>query len=346
MDTYEYVLLGIDSAIVSLLYYFYRKKTQSLRNVEIAPQIEMDKSILDTLPPVNDYVCINGRVEPIGREILSNYNKNRGVIRVIEIKEHGLKYGNSITSDTTKTLSKMANAEPFNLFNKITKTRVQVDQPLKAEFIMSELENTYKIFEPSTESFASKLFTSLLSNEITKGIETTEEMLKRGTMLHCYGKLERLSDDTYRITAPLNSGFRYILTKQTPEELKDTLRSTKTALKVALIIFGSIGASYGVYLLYKYLSKYIEHRQRQLFAERVRQERVDAQRNRNIGRQQNNEMNDPNSTCVSCLVNPREIILLDCGHVCICVDCLEMLPEPNCPICRQHFHSTARCYIP
>jgi E3 ubiquitin-protein ligase MUL1 len=38
--------------------------------------------------------------------------------------------------------------------------------------------------------------------------------------------------------------------------------------------------------------------------------------------------------CVICITNPQEIILIPCGHVCLCVDC-SIGYELPCPICRK-----------
>ena len=39
--------------------------------------------------------------------------------------------------------------------------------------------------------------------------------------------------------------------------------------------------------------------------------------------------------CVSCHNNPVECIFLECGHICMCVDCLKAIPSPRkCPLCQ------------
>ena len=48
--------------------------------------------------------------------------------------------------------------------------------------------------------------------------------------------------------------------------------------------------------------------------------------------------------CVVCKSNPREIILLDCGHVCLCEDCSEGITS-ECPICRAPIRSKYPAYI-
>ena len=51
--------------------------------------------------------------------------------------------------------------------------------------------------------------------------------------------------------------------------------------------------------------------------------RQSTRRARNSNSQINNNetASAENSTCVICLINPRELVLLDCGHVCLCMDC-------------------------
>lgn len=48
--------------------------------------------------------------------------------------------------------------------------------------------------------------------------------------------------------------------------------------------------------------------------------------------------------CVICNTNAREIILLPCGHVCICEDCSDSINN-NCPICRTLITQRAAAYI-
>jgi E3 ubiquitin-protein ligase MUL1 len=49
--------------------------------------------------------------------------------------------------------------------------------------------------------------------------------------------------------------------------------------------------------------------------------------------------------CVVCCENQREIILLPCGHVCLCENCSERI-EDYCPVCRTAIETKATAYIP
>ena len=51
--------------------------------------------------------------------------------------------------------------------------------------------------------------------------------------------------------------------------------------------------------------------------------------------------------CVVCLDQAREVILLDCGHVCVCADCATelMRTRPICPVCRSSIDRVAQAFI-
>ena len=110
-----------------------------------------------------------------------------------------------------------------------------------------------------------------------------------------------------------------------------------------------MGAAVGIYVIYKKATEYIQKRRRDYDINQARIQRLKNQRNRNrTDIQDDNQTtnNETTSTCVICLVNPREIVLLDCGHVCLCMDCLERLPNTNCPICRTNYRTFAPVYMP
>lgn len=129
----------------------------------------------------------------------------------------------------------------------------------------------------------------------------------------------------------------------------------------------------GIYCIYKIGLQYIDKRRREQQIAQARLQRLKNQRQRlqrreftNIledSSEQNNLVNrstrnsvsqgdriqenqTENAACVICLTNPRELVLLDCGHVCLCMDCFEKMPNSNCPICRNNIRTFLPCYIP
>ena len=47
-------------------------------------------------------------------------------------------------------------------------------------------------------------------------------------------------------------------------------------------------------------------------------------------------------SCVACLSEPRDTILLPCRHLCVCSRCFDHLHADRCPVCRAHFSSYVR----
>ncbi|RNA18922.1 mitochondrial ubiquitin ligase activator of NFKB 1 [Brachionus plicatilis] len=357
----EYLLLGFDSIIVSSLYYFYKKKVKTLTNIKNAPSIDLTKNqMLDN--EVIDYGMIVGVVSPDQAEISSNFDKNvKGVIRVLEIREHGTSFKNNVSYDTNRLISRVANDVPFSLVVS-GNVRVQVEDPLAANFLLEYLELTHKKFEPINESLIKKIFSGLVSNETLKGIETSETMLKKSTQLTAFGRIEKLpsiassswlassSHNRYKISKSAFAGNEFVLTRLSRSALVEKLSKSTRNLKILLYFFTSLGAIAGAYCAYKLVREYLDRKKRERRIEEARQQRLKNQRARARHYDDELNMSDHNqseqSLCVICLLNPRELVLLDCGHVCLCMDCYERMPNSNCPICRQRFRTYLPCYIP
>ena len=117
----------------------------------------------DEAPSVIEYAMISGTVKPVGEDLASHYNTScHGVIRVLEIKEHGTRMANNIVTDTTKIISKVVNEVPFNVVQK--NLAVKVENPLESNYLLDDLTLAYKTFEPSNENFASKGLVCFIKN--------------------------------------------------------------------------------------------------------------------------------------------------------------------------------------
>ena len=111
----------------------------------------------DEAPSLIEYAMISGTVKPVGEDLVSHYNTScRGVIRVLEIKEHGTRLANNIVTDTTKVISKVVNEVPFSVVQK--NLAVKVENPLESNYLFDDLTLAFKNFEPSNENLASKGF--------------------------------------------------------------------------------------------------------------------------------------------------------------------------------------------
>lgn len=115
-----------------------------------------------------------------------------------------------------------------------------------------------------------------------------------------------------------------------------------------IIIFGVTGFALMIYCTvksYLRIKNLFNQRKIKNEIEKMRQKRLE----KKLSETQPLETSDStvsNFNCVICLSKPRELILFDCGHVCLCMDCLEKLSSPICPVCRQSYRDFAPCYLP
>jgi len=191
---------------------------------------------------------LTGKIKPDNLDLKSHYQSDySGVIRLLEISEHGTTWRNNISADTKRIISKVTNEVPFSLINDKNSIRAQVSQPLKSNYLVDYLEVSYKNFEPIKESLFTRILNNITSNETVRGIETTERMLKTGTELTAFAKIEKLPPTTsmswlnkepilnYKISEP-SEKFTYILTPSNRVALADKLIQTTKTLKIFLAV--------------------------------------------------------------------------------------------------------------
>lgn len=104
------------------------------------------------------------------------------------------------------------------------------------------------------------------------------------------------------------------------------------------IILGGIG----IVIIGIIAQRWWTKRARRLNEEAIRRQRDGSQkmRRRHVRDRELNELQQ----CLVCYQNPREIILLPCGHVCLCLDCSERIND-LCPVCRGKVQTKATAYI-
>lgn len=143
---------------------------------------------------------------------------------------------------------------------------------------------------------------------------------------------------------PPSDGRPYYLVKNSLASLIKEIESSRTIFKVFLGIFGGVGACISGAALWKYYKKVQAEKEA-----RVNQDRLDSIRADRVNRPaRENGDNIPESIqCVVCLGAEREVILLDCGHVCVCADCADELirASHSCPVCRACIVRVMPAYV-
>lgn len=346
-------LIGLAVDTVSCLAFLklYQWCRSSAEKVKVAKDVEIGPELLVKLQETENgcipYACVQGVVRPVNRTLQSQFNPwQEGVIQRSIITEHKSKKVQGLWSDVKKVIRDSTQDVPFCLRKLFWQeedgaAHLYVIEPSEAEFLMGDLTSTFDQFEPNKSSFMQRM-TDRIFGDVHEGMQVSEEMLLCDTLLLGFGKIA-LVDGKMQLQKP-DSGDRYILTQLTKSEVLRRFENRVTAFKIFFYITGFIGISIVVYLIRKHYKAWKLKRENERFLDEMRNARngrADANRNQNV------DLADENNSCVICLTNPREVILLNCGHICACAECVVALPRPMlCPVCRQAVERYLPVYNP
>ena len=280
------------------------------------------------------YVIIRGSVQAAKTSLHSHYFQDvKGVIRQFSVTEHKRSLSRAgFWYDSSRTIQTSSNAVPFYI------GQVLVDHENAYEL---DLEVTYDKFDPAPNSLGDHVWGWVVGDR-SKGVQSTEKMLVNHTELTAIGELVK-TGDKLTIQAPENEDF--YLVKDTPKALIKKLEGGSSAIKVCLVIFSGLGLAIGAYAGYKYYKKWKEWKDSQRSRDTLRT--IIDNRNSDDHQDQPRSPFSEHQNCVVCLGQQREVIMLDCGHVCVCADCASeiMRTSSTCPVCRAHIERVAPAYI-
>ncbi|XP_063448066.1 mitochondrial E3 ubiquitin protein ligase 1-like [Mytilus trossulus] len=331
--------LIVDAGVALILYYFYKRSKRAENEIQKAERYGLDRDLIWKLRALPDqtipYGCIEGITASSWR-ISSHYDGLRaGIMRDIALIERKSKESNGVWSDVQNVIHHV-DAFPFYL-HKVKKNgskdaKVHITEARSAGFLLDDLTVIYDSYMSNQAGLIQRGMDRIFGVVIT-GIHTYEKMLFVGTPLLAIGRLKLENNEI--IMSPPRNGSRYILTTQTKEEVVKHFSSQSNIIKIFLGITCVIGVGMATYIIKKWYTKRIERMAQE--AENARMAARAAANNREPSN------NSDSQECVICLSNPREVILLNCGHICVCIDCVQALPQPmKCPVCRQNvvrFHN-------
>ncbi|XP_026230887.1 mitochondrial ubiquitin ligase activator of nfkb 1-A isoform X2 [Anabas testudineus] len=337
----EAVCLGTSLAFSGICYYLYRKSRSTVDKLDDAPHFTIDKKLKDILKATPgaylQYAVIEGTVRPLGEPLTSPFQKEIvGVLHKFMLTEHRLVW-NSLShswTDSERVMHQRVNAVPFVLVGS-DETTVKVLCPLQASGV--HMETTYEKFHQVNYGLGD-IVGQYLSGEKLKGQLETEEMLKVGATLTGVGELILDTDGTLNLQPPSN-GSQYFLSISDFGTLRGDQDSVAVWWKALAIGFTLAGAAVLLWVGRRYyynLKVRWEQEQERREFKRLQAEalRTHAAVTGPEARQDGTDDHMDN-LCVICLSQPRNCILLDCGHVCCCHNCYQALPHHRCPICRQ-----------
>ncbi|XP_055317997.1 mitochondrial E3 ubiquitin protein ligase 1 [Sitodiplosis mosellana] len=334
----EAIVLGIDVIIFGLCLKGYHNHKNTIKALKEAPQLAIDKDLNDYVGAQKNrkipYAIVRGTVEPIGKPLQSIMSPSvTGVLQVIKVNEHRITRGFAGFWTENRKLFHVSSSEvPFKVTNK--DVGIEIIDALSAEIL--DLDIIHDSYEPSSLSFFDHVF-GFFSGIRQRGLQTTEEILRDGSFITAVGELEL--DGNHLKLQESNIGPMF-LTTATKSSLIRRFEQAKNGMLSKVIICGTIAGILTAIIIRKiYLRKKQERVERKLkeSLEKARRER------RQQSRAQPRELRD-DEKCVVCVENPKEVICLPCGHVCLCEDCSAKI-KISCPVCRATIDNKSVAFI-
>ncbi|XP_003740854.1 mitochondrial ubiquitin ligase activator of nfkb 1 [Galendromus occidentalis] len=211
---------------------------------------------------------------------------------------------------------------------------VDVPQPLEAG--LDCLTKIYDKYTPASGGMSH--LTGWLRGEHTEGVREKEYILKEGALVLGFGTLKADGTGTISLVPPAD-GTPMFLTADTLPVVVKTLDSKRAHARFWAFLFGFSCVALGAYVGYRLFNNY----------RRCRQQRTDSVRRDEVRRKRRQEARSLVETgpqCVVCMSNRVEVMLLECGHLCLCTDCCEQLVDGLCPICRTVYTRQVAAYLP
>ncbi|KAK2155449.1 hypothetical protein LSH36_240g03028 [Paralvinella palmiformis] len=354
-EAWQWLMVGLDAVMLYGLKRWYHGKVRSAEEIEAIQCYKISDDLRSVLQKQDDsklpYACIEGIVMPTGLPLHSHFDSSeKGVIQHVQFVEHKSKRTNGYWSDVKNIIKDITRVCGFVVVDRDSTSSLQdaqvlveVLEPLSAEFLMDSLPTTYDQYTPNSDTILSRGIDRIFG-EVSKGYQETEKMLLVGDRVLGIGQL-MLIGGKIMLEAPSDNSKHFILSTLTKKQIVNAMKSEARLLKYAMLISGLFGSVLLVYLLRKKIRQLIDnYRINRMYREIQQQRELRHRQGTNLAGSSEDDEDKANSeNCIICLDNGREVVLLECGHVCLCVDCARALPEPRkCPICR----GTITRYVP
>ncbi|KAL1462005.1 hypothetical protein WDU94_013860 [Cyamophila willieti] len=330
----ELGLLTVDLVLFGFSYYAYNKNRHNIACIHQSKYKGENVTYkYNELENNTTYGLVKGTVTPIGKPLTSLYdNSITGVVQKLSITEHVASRGRyGFWSEHSRVLHERNNSSPFCLINE--KFKILVQDASYANQI--DMHVTYDKFEESSPSVMDLLLI-IASGSRQRGIQTTEEMLKAGTVVSIIGDIIVAKDNSYTIAPPKDKPF-YIITGSI-QTLLSHLESNKQLYKGFSIVFGAIAVAILFYSGKQVYAKYKAKKTKEEKDRRLRETR----HQRRAAMRETDVVEE--LRCVICQIHGREIVFKPCGHFCVCEDCNDSITS-QCPMCRTVIQERIPTYL-
>ncbi|XP_013789242.1 mitochondrial ubiquitin ligase activator of nfkb 1-A-like [Limulus polyphemus] len=344
----ELICFGIDLVLFGTFYKFYRGAVKNTEALKTAPCLDLTSNLKGLVREHKDskiaYAVVQGVVQGSDSVPLRSQNVPgvTGVIQEVVIKEHKMQWSplSRLWSDVQQEIKRVTNFVPFVITKKdIPQSEsVEVLNPLEA--VSLPVSSIYNHFTPNQAGLGSTVF-GWIRGEHSKGFEETESMLQEGANLTAVGEVFLDASNRLKIQ-PSGKGYDYYLTISSRESLIKEVERNGFIFKVLTVITGCMGA----FLAAWFIRNWYDERKRRLQADEDKKRFEEVR----LTQRKKREAKDsgtviPLPLCVVCWTNPVEVMLLECGHVCLCTDCSDKVKE-RCPVCRSDIERTVAAFLP
>lgn len=344
----EAIALGVDAIIVGVCFKLYLRTKSTIKLIEDMPEVlEVGpdlKHLVATSPEQKlPYVAVRGAVKALGTPLRSIGEPHvNAVVQKLSVREHVVSRGTmGFWADQERTLQETVNLVPFSLTGK-EKVGVEVVDALAAEVL--DLETIVDRFEPSSPGIADHIW-GFFTGVRQRGLQSTEDVLREGVMLTGVGTLalvpngEAMGD---MHLSPPADGAPFFLTAMSLHTLSRHLDRERRIYKWVAVTFGVVGLMLMAAMARRWWRK--EARRAAEASARAASEAVRRERRRKARSTRDKEMVPDALLCVICRQRERELVLMPCGHVCVCEECGEAMGS-QCPVCRAFIENRSPAYV-
>ncbi|GFS56702.1 mitochondrial ubiquitin ligase activator of NFKB 1 [Nephila pilipes] len=310
-------IIGIDAVLFTVFYRLYKEKSNCLKNLKEAQCLEINN---DLIKKVED----SGGTIPYASACWKDSK--------FSCEEY------TSSSPVDNNINRKVASVPFSLIGEAKlfqkKRAIEIINPFLAEeLVLNEVFNDYRKYD---ESFGETII-GFLSREHTVGIKEVENMLLENTSLTAIGKLT-IENENLKMSPPDNN-LTYFLTTLSYDSLYNKISNHARIYKgitVAMCIITTILIAY-------YSKKAFDEIRRKIDRRRDLQRCLEAKKYSKKSSRGIPDYNCPK--CVVCLENPVEIVVINCGHACLCCNCANYELK-SCPMCREKVARLIPVYMP
>ncbi|XP_041378703.1 mitochondrial ubiquitin ligase activator of nfkb 1-like [Gigantopelta aegis] len=325
--------LGVSAALYWLSHKLYESNYATAKEIQSTEVFAVGEDLFRRLKEVDGnsiaYATVEGVVYPTYQNqiLQSKHSPLDGVIRHWLVVEHKSKKEKEKWHDGQQIVTDTLQSVPFVLANPVnSEQKVHITKALAANFILDTLTITFNQYNPQHPNLILADIARAVG-EYTKGFQEREKMLLVGTNLVGIGKV-CLENSQVKLVPP--SQGRYILSRLNRNGIIAVYESRWFIYEVIAIIFGLISTRLAFCLVCKLVKRFIQR----IKGKRKRKKSDEIRATTRATPVSDAAEADP-STCVICVSRPTDVVVLDCGHVCMCSQCARILPEPKlCPMCR------------